>query len=89
MPDEPEALGLLALMLLHNARHEARRGAQGELMVLEEQDRTLWDADEIAEGSAFVERALRMRRAGPYRYKVLSLRSTARRNGPTTLTGRK
>ena len=66
MPDEPEALGLLALMLLHNARREARTSPAGELIVLEEQDRTLWHADEIGEGSALIERALRMRRAGPY-----------------------
>ena len=70
MPDEPEALGLLALMLFHDARREARTGAEGELLVLEEQDRTLWDADEIAEGSRFVERALRMRRAGPYQLQA-------------------
>jgi RNA polymerase sigma-70 factor (ECF subfamily) len=70
MPDEPEALGLMALMLLHDARREARTGAGGELMTLEEQDRTIWQADEIAEGSALVERALRMRRAGPYQLQA-------------------
>ena len=70
MPDEPEALGLLALMLLQDARREARTSATGELIVLEEQDRTLWDGDEIAEGSALVERALRMRNAGPYQLQA-------------------
>ena len=70
MPDEPEALGLLALMLLQDARREARTSAPGELIVLEEQDRTLWDRNEIAEGSALVERALRMRRAGPYQLQA-------------------
>ena len=66
MPDEPEAIGLLALMLLHDARREARVGVDGELIVLEDQDRSRLDRDRIAEGSALVERALRMRRPGPY-----------------------
>ena len=50
MPDEPEALGLLALMLLHDSRRDARVGADGALVVLEEQDRSRWDTAEIAEG---------------------------------------
>jgi len=70
MPDEPEALGLLALMLLQDARREARTGASGELVTLEEQDRTIWDRKEIAEGSSVVERALKMRRAGPYQLQA-------------------
>jgi RNA polymerase sigma-70 factor, ECF subfamily len=70
MPDEAEALGLLALILLIDARREARTGAAGELIVLEEQDRSLWDREEIAEGSALVERALRMRRPGPYQLQA-------------------
>jgi RNA polymerase sigma-70 factor, ECF subfamily len=70
MPDEPEALGLLALMLLQDARREARAGASGELVTLEEQDRTIWDRNEIAEGSSVVERALKMRRAGPYQLQA-------------------
>ena len=70
MPDEPEALGLLALMLLQDARREARTGAAGELITLEEQDRTIWDRKEIAEGSSVVERALKMRRAGPYQLQA-------------------
>jgi RNA polymerase sigma-70 factor (ECF subfamily) len=65
-PTEPEALGLLALMLLHEARRTARTSASGELVLLSEQDRTRWDADRIAEGGALVERALRSRRFGPY-----------------------
>ena len=65
-PTEPEALGLLALMLLHEARRTARTSANGELVLLNEQDRTRWDADRIAEGGALVERALRSRRFGPY-----------------------
>ena len=70
MPDEPEALGLLALMLLHDARREARTGPGGELIVLEEQDRTRWRRDQIDEGAALVERALHMRRAGPYQVQA-------------------
>jgi len=70
MPDEPEALGLLALMLLQDARREARTGSAGELIVLEEQDRTKWDRGEIEEGCALVERALRMRRAGPHQLQA-------------------
>jgi RNA polymerase sigma-70 factor, ECF subfamily len=66
MPDEPEALGLLALMLLHDSRRDARAGPDGELVLLEEQDRSLWDAAEIAEGLGLVERALRHGRVGQY-----------------------
>jgi RNA polymerase sigma-70 factor (ECF subfamily) len=65
MPDEPEARGLLALMLLHDARREARF-AGGELVVLDEQDRTLWDAAQIVEGRAELEHALASRGRGPY-----------------------
>ncbi len=65
-PTEPEALGLLALMLLHEARRAARTSATGELILLDEQDRSRWDQARIAEGSALVERALRSRRFGPY-----------------------
>jgi RNA polymerase sigma-70 factor (ECF subfamily) len=63
---EPEALGLLALMLLHDSRRAARASANGDLILLDEQDRTLWKRDQIAEGSALVERALSSRRFGPY-----------------------
>jgi len=66
MPDEGEVLGLLALMLLHDARAPARMNAAGELVTLEEQDRTLWSRARIEEGTALLERALRMRPAGPY-----------------------
>jgi RNA polymerase sigma-70 factor, ECF subfamily len=65
MPDEPEARGLLALMLLHDARRAARF-ADGELIVLDEQDRTLWDDSQIAEGRAELERALASRGRGAY-----------------------
>ena len=63
---EPEAVGLLALMLLQDSRRQARTSATGELVLLEEQDRSLWDRDQIAEGTALVERALSSRRFGPY-----------------------
>jgi len=57
MPDEPEALGLLALMLLHHSRRDARLDAAGDLVLLEDQDRSLWRRDELAEGLALAERA--------------------------------
>jgi RNA polymerase sigma-70 factor (ECF subfamily) len=63
---EPEALGLLALMLLHDARRAARTGPDGDLVLLADQDRGRWDHAQIAEGAALVERALRARRAGPF-----------------------
>jgi RNA polymerase sigma-70 factor (ECF subfamily) len=63
---EPEVEGLLALMLLHSARRAARTARGGELVLLEDQDRSLWDRGQIAEGVALVERALRSRRFGPY-----------------------
>jgi RNA polymerase sigma-70 factor (ECF subfamily) len=63
---EPEVMGLLALMLLHESRRLARTCANGDLILLDDQDRTLWDAQMIAEGCALVERALGSRRFGPY-----------------------
>ena len=63
---EPEAIGLLALMLLHESRRHARATASGELILLADQDRTLWNSDQIREGSALVTRALASRQAGPY-----------------------
>jgi len=63
---EPEALGLLGLMLLHESRRDARSSPEGELILLEEQDRSLWNREQIAEGQALVERALSSRRFGPY-----------------------
>lgn len=70
MPDEPEALGLLALMELHHSRTSARASAAGDLLTLDEQDRSLWDVARIAEGVKLVERALRMRRPGPYQLQA-------------------
>lgn len=70
MPDEPEALGLLALMLLHDARRPARVGENGELVLLDDQDRSRWDAAAIREGAGLIERALRMRAPGPYQLQA-------------------
>jgi RNA polymerase sigma-70 factor (ECF subfamily) len=63
---EPEAIGLLALMLLQESRRAARASPEGELILLNDQDRSLWNRDQIAEGSALVTRSLASRRAGPY-----------------------
>jgi RNA polymerase sigma-70 factor (ECF subfamily) len=63
---EPEALGLLALMVLHVSRRAARSSPSGELILLNDQDRLLWNRDRIAEGLALVERALAARQVGPY-----------------------
>ncbi|HEX4896879.1 MAG TPA: RNA polymerase sigma factor [Candidatus Limnocylindrales bacterium] len=70
MPDEPEVLGLLALMLLHDARREARVSDEGEIVLLDDQDRSRWDRERIREGAALVERALRMRAPGPYQLQA-------------------
>ena len=70
MPDEPEATGLLALMLLHDARRAARTDAAGDLVLLAEQDRTRWDTEEIAEGVAQLDTALRHGRPGPYQVQA-------------------
>jgi RNA polymerase sigma-70 factor (ECF subfamily) len=63
---EPEATGLLALMLLHESRRIARTTSAGEVVLLEDQDRTRWNRDQIAEGLALVQHALAMKRGGPY-----------------------
>jgi len=70
MPDEPEAQGLLALMLLQEARHGTRMDADGELVTLEDQDRSRWDRDRIDEATEILERALRRRRAGPFQIQA-------------------
>jgi RNA polymerase sigma-70 factor (ECF subfamily) len=69
-PNEPENLGLLALMLLQNSRRDARINKQGELVTLEEQDRSLWVSGEIEEGLLLVNRALRLRRVGVYQLQA-------------------
>lgn len=70
MPDEPEVLGLLALMLLVDSLRSARTGTKGELVPLAEQDRASWDRELIAEGQAIVRRCLRLGRPGPYQLQA-------------------
>jgi len=70
MPDEPEAMGLLALMLLHDSRRETRVTPTGELVLLEDQDRSRWDRHEIDEGMALVQRAGRRDRPGSYQLQA-------------------
>ena len=70
LPDEPEATGLLALMLLHASRQAARVDAAGDLVLLEDQDRTLWNWAEIVEGMELLDAALALRRPGPYQIQA-------------------
>jgi RNA polymerase sigma-70 factor (ECF subfamily) len=70
LPQEPENLGLLALLLLHDSRRDARANQEGELVPLEEQDRSLWHTVQIDEGVEAVEKALRMGNAGPYQLQA-------------------
>jgi RNA polymerase sigma-70 factor (ECF subfamily) len=70
LPGEPEAAGLLALMLLHDARRDARVAATGDLVLLEDQDRGRWDSARISEGRAILEHALSLRAAGPYQVQA-------------------
>jgi RNA polymerase sigma-70 factor (ECF subfamily) len=78
--EEPETIGLLALMLLHDSRRQARTDAAGALVTLEEQDRSLWDHGQIDEGLALVDSALRMGRIGPYQLQaaIAALHAEAR-----------
>jgi RNA polymerase sigma-70 factor, ECF subfamily len=69
-PNVPESMGLWALMVLHNTRRFARVDANGELITLEEQDRSRWNADEIQQGIALVEQALRLGAPGPYQLQA-------------------
>ena len=70
MPDESEVLGLLGLMLLHDSRREARAGPDSELVLLEDQDRRLWNRERIDEGLRVLDRALALRRPGPYQLQA-------------------
>lgn len=81
----PEALGLHALMLLHNSRRRARVGSGGELILLEEQDRSLWDQREIEEGLIILEQALQMKRVGSYQIQaaISALHAQAKRPDET------
>jgi RNA polymerase sigma-70 factor (ECF subfamily) len=69
-PSEPEIMGLAALLLLQHARTPARLDADGAIVVLEDQDRRLWNKDMIAEGLALIDKALRHRRPGPYQVQA-------------------
>jgi RNA polymerase sigma factor (sigma-70 family) len=72
MPNEPEVMGLLALMRLHLARHETRFDPQGSIVLLADQDRSLWDHDAIADAVALLERAMRVGPPGPYQLQAAS-----------------
>jgi RNA polymerase sigma factor (sigma-70 family) len=82
MPDEPEVLGLLALLVLTEARRPARVGPAGELVTLAEQDRSLWDRELIAEGHDLVRRCLRRDRPGPY--QIQAAINAVHTDGPAT-----
>jgi RNA polymerase sigma-70 factor, ECF subfamily len=79
---EPEAIGLLALMLLHESRRHARSSGDGELVLLDEQDRNLWNKHQIAEGARLVEQALTSRRFGPYTIQAAIAAVHAEAPGP-------
>jgi RNA polymerase sigma-70 factor (ECF subfamily) len=85
MPDEPEALGLVSLMLFQDSRRAARADASGALILLEDQDRSLWDRDRIAEGARLLDRALAQRSAGPYQLQaaIAALHAQAKTPGET------
>jgi RNA polymerase sigma-70 factor, ECF subfamily len=70
LPGEPENLGLLALMLLHDSRRSARISSEGQLVPLEEQDRLLWNQEQIVDGARMVKQALRLRAVGPYQLQA-------------------
>ena len=80
MPDEPEAAGLLALMLLHDSRRETRLSPDGVLVTLEDQDRTRWDHAQITEGEQLLDATLRLGRPGPYQVQaaIAACHATAR-----------
>jgi RNA polymerase sigma factor (sigma-70 family) len=82
MPDEPEVIGLLALLLLTEARRPARVGPSGELVTLAEQDRSLWNRELIAEGHDLVRRCLRRDRPGPYQLQAAI--NAVHTDGPAT-----
>ncbi|HET6601983.1 MAG TPA: RNA polymerase sigma factor [Gaiella sp.] len=85
MPDEPEALGLLALLLLQDARREARVGPDGELILLADQDRTLWDRRAIDEGLRVLRRAEAHRRPGRYQLQAAIAAGHAEGTDPRTI----
>ena len=79
MPDDAETAGLLALMLLHDSRRDTRTDADGRYVALPDQDRARWDANRIGEGTRTLDRALRLRRPGPYQLQaaIAALHATA------------
>jgi RNA polymerase sigma-70 factor (ECF subfamily) len=85
MPDDAEAAGLLALMLLHDSRRAARTDDEGRYVALPDQDRARWDAGRIADGTATLDRAVRLRRPGPYQLQaaIAALHATAPTAGDT------
>ena len=87
MPDEPEAFGLLALLLLQDSRREARVGADGDLVLLADQDRSLWDREEIEEGLRVLRRAEALRRPGPYQLQAAIAAGHAEGADPTVIAG--
>jgi RNA polymerase sigma-70 factor, ECF subfamily len=82
MPDEPEVLGLLSLMLLQDSRRDARVGPDGELVLLENQDRSRWDQSQIEEGTRILDDALRRRQPGPYQVQAAIAATHARASTP-------
>ncbi|MFO0699583.1 MAG: RNA polymerase sigma factor [Nitrospira sp.] len=82
---EPEVIGLLALMLLHESRRLARASPDGDLILLEQQDRSLWNRAQITEGISFVEQALSMKRIGPYTLQaaIAAIHAEASHSGET------
>ncbi|HEX8855841.1 MAG TPA: DUF6596 domain-containing protein, partial [Thermoleophilaceae bacterium] len=89
MPDDPEVAGLLALMLLHDSRREARVDEHGEPVLLDEQDRTLWDMGRIREGWRLLEGALRRKHPGPYQLQaaIATLHATSMSPAQTDYAG--
>ena len=85
MPDEPEAFGLLALLLLQDSRRDARVTPDGELILLADQDRSLWDARAIDEGLRMLERAETRRRPGPYQLQAAIAAGHAQGSDPATI----
>ena len=85
MPDEPEAFGLLALLLLQDSRREARSGRDGELVLLADQDRSLWDRAAIDEGLRVLDRAEAMRRPGPYQLQAAIAAGHAEGTDPSVI----
>ena len=87
MPDEPEAFGLLALLLLQDSRSDARLGADGDLVLLADQDRSLWDREEIEEGLRVLRRAEALRQPGPYQLQAAIAAGHAEGADPMVIAG--